>query len=58
MSGLLDTLEIGVGIAACLPLYYLHVVAIGYPSVARLARAGYVLPVKKARSHSQRGAQP
>ncbi|NEJ71799.1 hypothetical protein GR197_14800 [Rhizobium phaseoli] len=48
MFSLLDTLKMAAGIAAGLVLYHLYAVAIGYPSAAREARAGYILLAEKS----------
>lgn len=53
MFGLLDTLKMGAGIAAGLLLYHLYAVAIGYPSAARQARAGYVVLAEKAAAEAR-----
>ncbi|MBY3239225.1 hypothetical protein HFO17_32755 [Rhizobium laguerreae] len=53
MFGLLDTLKMGAGIAAGLLLYHLYAVAVGYPSAAREARAGYVLVAEKSAAEAQ-----
>lgn len=47
MFGILDYLKLGAGVAAGLLLYHVYAVAIGYPSAARAARAGYVLLAEK-----------
>lgn len=53
MISILDTLKMGAGIAAGLLLYHLYAVAIGYPSAAREARAGYVLVAEKSAAEAQ-----
>ncbi|MBB2835512.1 UNVERIFIED_ORG: hypothetical protein GGD51_005695 [Rhizobium esperanzae] len=53
MFGLLDTLKMGAGIAAGLFLYHLYAVAIGYPSAARQARAGYVVLAEKTAAEAR-----
>ncbi|MBX4884055.1 hypothetical protein HJA90_10715 [Rhizobium bangladeshense] len=47
MFGILDGLKLGAGVAVGLMLYHLYAVAVGYPSAAREARAGYVLLAEK-----------
>ncbi|EJB03744.1 hypothetical protein Rleg9DRAFT_2581 [Rhizobium leguminosarum bv. trifolii WSM597] len=53
MFSLLDTLKMGAGIAAGLMLYHLYAVAIGYPSAAREARAGYVMLAEKTTAEAK-----
>lgn len=53
MISILDTLKMGAGIAAGLLLYHLYAVAVGYPSAAREARAGYVLVAEKSAAEAQ-----
>lgn len=53
MSGLLDALKMGAGVAAGLVLYHLYAVSIGYPSAARQARAGYVLMSEKTAAEAR-----
>ncbi|MDR9781577.1 hypothetical protein [Rhizobium redzepovicii] len=47
MFGILDYAKLGAGVAAGILLYHVYAVAIGYPSAAREARAGYVLLAEK-----------
>ncbi|KPH10305.1 hypothetical protein CO657_04030 [Rhizobium acidisoli] len=53
MFSLLDTLKMGSGIAAGLMLYHLYAVAIGYPSAAREARAGYIMLAEKTTAEAK-----
>ncbi|MBB3649759.1 uncharacterized protein YlxW (UPF0749 family) [Rhizobium sp. BK619] len=53
MFSLLDTLKMGAGIAAGLVLYHLYAVAIGYPSAAREARAGYIMLAEKTTAEAK-----
>ncbi|WP_049732873.1 hypothetical protein [Rhizobium ecuadorense] len=53
MFGLLDGLKLGAGIAAGLLLYHLYAIAIGYPSAAREARAGYVILAEKTAAEAK-----
>ncbi|NYJ15156.1 hypothetical protein GGI64_006261 [Rhizobium leguminosarum] len=53
MLSLLDTLKMGAGIAAGLMLYHLYAVAIGYPSAAREARAGYIMLAEKTTAEAK-----
>ncbi|MBB5666586.1 hypothetical protein GGE68_004818 [Rhizobium leguminosarum] len=53
MFSLLDTLKMGAGIAAGLMLYHLYAVAIGYPSAAREARAGYIMLAEKTTAEAK-----
>ncbi|ACI54047.1 conserved hypothetical protein [Rhizobium leguminosarum bv. trifolii WSM2304] len=53
MFSLLDTLKMGAGIAAGLMLYHLYAVAIGYPSAAREARAGYIMMAEKTTAEAK-----
>jgi len=47
MFGFLDYAKLAAGVAAGILLYHVYAVAIGYPSAAREARAGYVLQAEK-----------
>ena len=51
--GLLDYLKLGAGVAAGLMLYHVYAVAIGYPSAAREARAGYVLIAERTAAEAK-----
>ncbi|TBF08738.1 hypothetical protein [Rhizobium ruizarguesonis] len=53
MLRILDYLKLGAGIAAGLMLYHLYAVSIGYPAVAREARAGYVLLAEKTAAEAK-----
>lgn len=53
MFGILDGIKLGAGILAGLALYHLYAVAIGYPSTAREARAGYVLVAEKTAAEAK-----
>ena len=53
MFSLLETLKMGAGIAAGLMLYHLYAVAIGYPSAAREARAGYIMLAEKTTAEAK-----
>lgn len=53
MSGILDYLKLGAGIAAGLALYHVYAVTIGYPSAAREARQGYVLIAEKTAAEAR-----
>ncbi|MGO8301036.1 hypothetical protein ACC817_33565 [Rhizobium ruizarguesonis] len=47
MFGIFDYVKLSVGVLAGLFLYHVYALAIGYPSAAREARAGYVLLAEK-----------
>lgn len=53
MFGILDGIKLGAGLLAGLMLYHLYAVSIGYPSVAREARAGYVLIAEKTAAEAK-----
>ncbi|MDV4166180.1 hypothetical protein R1538_34590 [Rhizobium leguminosarum] len=53
MFGILDYLKLGAGVAGGLMLYHVYALAIGYPSAAREARAGYVLVAEKTAAEAK-----
>ncbi|QIG74528.1 hypothetical protein EVC10_020 [Rhizobium phage RHph_Y25] len=53
MFGILDGIKLSAGILAGLALYHLYAVTVGYPSVAREARAGYVLVAEKTAAEAK-----
>lgn len=55
--GILDSIKLGAGavggLLTGLMLYHLYAIAIGYPSAAREARAGYVLVAEKTAAEAR-----
>ncbi|MBX5143247.1 hypothetical protein HJB79_31555 [Rhizobium lentis] len=51
--GILDGIKLAAGILAGLAIYHLYAIAVGYPSAAREARAGYVLIAEKTAAEAK-----